>query len=106
MSNSLVENRFLKLHKLVSIQLQIWWIKEISNIMHLGFHRVFDLAFLKKEKTSITQNQQRFIMGTGRQIAEIAHSHPMGYFYTGSPVTGTVLSCNDAFIKSVKENMR
>lgn len=50
MSNSLVENRFLKLHKLVLIQLQIQWIKEISNIMHLGFHRVFDLAFLKKEK--------------------------------------------------------
>lgn len=48
MSDSLVENRFIKLHKFFSIWLQIQLIKEISNIIHLEFHRVFDVALPKK----------------------------------------------------------
>lgn len=52
------------------------------------------------------QNQQHFIKGTGRQIAEIVHCHPMGYFYTESPVTRIVLSYNNVFIESIKENMK
>lgn len=48
MSNSLAENRFIKLNKIFLIWLQIQLIKEISNKIHLEFHRVFDLALLKK----------------------------------------------------------
>lgn len=48
MSNSLAEKRFIKLHTFFLIWLQIQLIKEISSIIHLVFHRVFDLALLKK----------------------------------------------------------
>lgn len=48
MSNSLVENRSIQLHKFFLIPLQIQLIKEISNVIHLELPRVFDLALLKK----------------------------------------------------------
>lgn len=86
MSNIRVENRFIKLLTFFLIRLQIQLIKEISNIICLEFHRVFDLALLKK--TGIMQNQQCFIKGTGRQIAGIVLYHPMGYFYTNRLLPG------------------
>jgi len=67
MSDGLVENRFIKLHKFFLIWLQIQLIKEISNIIHLEFRRVFDLALLKKQKTSIESQNHRTV-GVGRDL--------------------------------------
>lgn len=48
MSNSPAENRSVKLHNFFLMWLQIWLIKEISNIIHLEFHEAFDSALLNK----------------------------------------------------------
>lgn len=79
MTKSLAENRSIKLHKFFLIRFQIQLIKEISNIItFIEFHGAFDLALLPGSKTSMVQNHQRFIKGTGRQRAAIRHRHPMG----------------------------